>query len=603
MSERMDVSRRTFMAGAATTALAAGSVSSIFNAPMTEQLNGASQLQGNRFDQPGSPSRKAERAWGKAEYDYYQQMRDPDALAQQGSPTSPEFSQMKNAVKDYGVDPTGGRLISEDIPSTIPDGTVIVFPAGTYLLPETWEIEAEGVGGIVGAGYEQADGPPKPGKQAATFVAAENSRTQIQFISQTGLFANIVLDQTRTNNSLGLVLETDGFSQVRDVRYIGTQDNTGAGVADSLEIPLCALRGTREQATVRAERVVGQYVGLPSDKESGGAPFFWVGSSHKGLAQLGHCVIRGAADNGLYGGRTPGDVQVKGGKYINNAVSQLRYSARGSWADGVTLVVDAKNYKGPVASQGYNDKFGTHGIKIERGNEAPNKPSGAVLRNADIRLLSEGSQGVGAGVRVRGSEGALKIENSRIANNLECPSVIAEAPGGGYSGATAPAPHNITITDSLFTGSNGEVQVSGRENSLIKNTCIRVPGAGSNTISGMRIGDGVGFGKKCTAGGLKAPDKVGSSGNLSSVPIPNGSFPENDGGSGPYSDIFSSLKGRDPENKESSLLGSFLNGIKKTVGGVFLFIVAGIIIVLISGALFLALSILSIYLIYKFFLS
>jgi hypothetical protein len=518
MSERVEVSRRAFMVGAATT-LAAGSNDSIVSTPLNEQLNGMGQSQGSRFDQPGQPSRMAERAWGEAEYDHYQRMRNPDALAQQGSPTSPTFSQTKNAVKDYGADPKGNRPISEDIPSTIPDGTVIVFPPGTYLVPKMWTIEAEGVGGIVGAGYKKASSPPKPGKQATTFVAAGNSRTRIQFIAQTGLFANVVLDQTRKNNSLGMVLETDGFNQIRDVRYVGTQDNTGAGVADSLEIPLCALRGTQEQATVRAERVVGQYVGLPSDKESGGAPFFWVGSSHKGLAQLGHCVIRGAADNGLYGGRTPGDVQVKGGKYINNAVSQLRYSARGSWADGVTLVVDAKNYEGPVASQGYNDKFGTHGIKIERGNEAPNKPSGAVLRNADIKLLSEGSQGVGAGVRVRGSGGALKIENSRIVNNLDCPSVIAEGPGGGYSDATAPAPHNITITDSLFTGSNGEVKVSGRENSLIRKTCFKIPGASSEIVSGMKIGSGVGFGRKCKAGGLKAPKKVGSSGNLSAVNI------------------------------------------------------------------------------------
>ncbi|EMA48677.1 hypothetical protein [Halococcus thailandensis] len=602
MSKGVEVSRRTFMAGAATTAFAAGFSDSILGAPMNEQVNGAGQSQGDRFGRPGYPSRKAERAWAEEEYDHYQRMHNPDIFAQQGSPTSPTFSQTKNAVKDYGADPKGNRPVSEDIPSTIPDSTVIVFPPGTYLISGTWTINAKGVGGIVGAGYKKASGPPKPGKQAATFVAAGNSRTQIQFIAQTGLFANVVLDQTRENNSMGMVLETDGFNQIRDVRYIGTQDNTGAGVADSLEIPLCALRATQEQANVRAERVVGQYVGLPSDKESGGAPFFWVGSSHKGIAQIGHCVVRGAADNGLYGGRTPGDVQVKGGKFINNAVSQLRYSGRGSWADGVTLVVDAKNYKGPVASQGYNEKFGTHGIKIERGNEAPSKPSGAVLRNADIKLLSEGSQGVGAGIRVRGSSGALKVENSRIVNNLDCPSVIAEEPGGGYSGATAPAPHNLAITDSLFTGSNGEIKVTGRENSLIRNTCIKAPGASSSSIGGMRIGNNVSFGKQC-AGGLRAPDKVGSAGNLSTVPIPNGTFGGGPGG-GPYYDIFSSLKERDvSNNKDGGLLGNFLNGIKKAVGGLFMVIIGGILIILIACALIFSIYAIFLYLIYKIFLT
>jgi hypothetical protein len=519
MTETLEVSRRTFLEAGAVTALPVGGPRSLGTATASPSEAALSQASTRRFDEVGSPSREADRAWARAEYDHYQRMGDSDDLAQQGSPTSPQFSQTKNAVKDYGADAKGNRPISEDIPSTIPDGTAIVFPPGTYLVPKTWTIEAEGVGGIVGAGYKQASSPPKPGKQAATFVAAGNSRTRIQFIAQTGLFANVVLDQTRSNNSIGMVLETDGFVQARDVRYAGTQDNTGAGVADRKEVPLCALRATQQQATVRAERVVGQYVGLPSDKESGGAPFFWVGTSHKGTAQMGHCVVQGAADNGLYGGRTPGKAQVKGGKYINNAVAQLRYSGKGSWADGVTLTVDADSYKGPVASQGYNDKFGTHGIKVERGDEAPNKASGAVLRNADIKLLSEGDQGVGAGVRVRGSGGALKIENSRIVNKLECPSVIAEAPGGGYSGATAPQPHNITITDSLFTGTNAEIKVRGRENSLIRKTCIKIPGAGPDSISGMRIGNGVGFGKQCKSGGLKNPKQVGSSGNLSSVPM------------------------------------------------------------------------------------
>jgi hypothetical protein len=126
---------------------------------------------------------------------------------------------------------------------------------------------------------------------------------------------------------------------------------------------------------------------------------------------------------------------------------------------------------------------------------------------------------LGAGIRVRGSGGALKIENCRITNNVECKSVIAESPGGGYSGYTAPQPHNITITGSLFQGTKSDeiIDVKGRDNSLIRKTCFKIPGASQDSISGMKIGSGVGFGKQCKSGGLKAPDKVGASGNLSSA--------------------------------------------------------------------------------------
>jgi len=532
VSETVELSRRTFMTGAAATAFSAGSdIDPIGRATATaEGPVELPRIGADRFGQPGSPSRQAERAWAETEYDHYRSMHE--GYAQQGSPsgrnesdgsgspTSPNFDRVVDAVKDVGCDPSGNRPISEDIDgSAMQDGTLIVFPPGTYLLSGKFQASVDGTFGMVGAGYEQASDPPKPGKNTATFVAAADSRTRINFRASTGLFANVVMDQSSTNSSTGIVLTSSGFVQARDVRFTGVQDNTGEGVSDRLAISPCALQSD-EGATVRAERVVGQYIGLPGDKNSGGAPMFWVGSGNNGTAQIGHCVSQGAADNGVYGGRTSGNVQIKGGQWINNEVSQLRYSGQGSFADGVTIVVDKDQYKGPTTGGGFNEVYGTNGIKIERGDNGYAKPGGAILRNADIRVRSVGSKGMGAPVLVRGSGGALKIENCRILNQLDKPSVRAEGPGSGYSGSTSPPPHNVTITDSLFIGSNSEsvVSVSGRENSLIRKTCFEISGAGPGSVSGMKIGS-VGFGKDCKAGGLKAPKKVGSSGNLSAVNI------------------------------------------------------------------------------------
>lgn len=521
------------MTGAAAAALSASAGAPIAGAAPNREPARLEQPTESHFDKHGSPSRAAERAWARAEYDHYQRMRD--ASAQQagggngssgsgsGSPTSPSFERVLDAVEDVGCDPAGGRSISADLDgSVMQDGTLIVFPPGKYLLTRKLQASVDGTFGMVGAGYEQATSPPKPGKNAATFVAKGGSRTLVNFRATTGLFANFVMDQQSSNSSTGIVLGSKGLTQARDIRFVGVQDNTGKGVPDKLQIPPCSLQA-QKGATARAERIVGQYIGLPGDKNSGGAPMFWVGSGNKGTAQIGHCVSRGAADNGVYGGRTAGDVQIKGGQWMNNEVSQLRFSGKGSWADGVTVVIDKDSYEGPTNGGGFNEVYGSNGIKIERGDNGYSKPGGTVIRNADIRVQSVGSKGIGAPILIRGSAGAVKIENSRIINALNQPSISADSPGGGYTGHTSPPPHNITITDSVFGGSNSGsiIQVSGREGSLIRKTCFKIGGASANSISGMKIGSGVGFGQNCTAGGLKAPGKVGSAGNLSSLPPPS----------------------------------------------------------------------------------
>jgi len=109
-------------------------------------------------------------------------------------------------------------------------------------------------------------------------------------------------------------------------------------------------------------------------------------------------------------------------------------------------VIDPANYKGPPSDYGsFNGKIGIQAIQIERGDNGVSKRPGAQVRNVDIRIRSEGSGGVRGGITVLGSGGALKISNTRVVNQTDQSSVLAQAPGSGYSGYTAPEPHNIML--------------------------------------------------------------------------------------------------------------------------------------------------------------
>ena len=81
---------------------------------------------------------------------------------------------------------------------------------------------------------------------------------------------------------------------------------------------------------------------MPGDKNSGGRGggadvLDWFGNRNTG--QTDHCVSHKAADNSVYGGRTAANVRIKSDQWMNNEVIQLRFSANGSWADDVTVVI------------------------------------------------------------------------------------------------------------------------------------------------------------------------------------------------------------------------------------------------------------------------
>ena len=479
----------------------------------------------NGFAQAGEPSRAAYRALAEAERDHQLRMRDEFAQEEDpdggssgsggGQPTSPSFERTVNAVEDLGADPSGSRPINGDIGPAIQDGTLIVFPPGDYVVRGNWQIDVDGTFGMVGAGY-QSNSPPTSG-EVARLVAPAGTAARINFGATTGLFASFVLDQSRSGANIGAVLNSHGFVHGRDLVVAGLVDQTGSAADEARNNSAVAFLSD-PGTTARVTWLIAQGVGYPGDKNVGGVPAIWVGRMNRGTAQIVDCHIRASADNGIYGSRTPGNTHIVGGSYINNEVAQIRYCGRGSFADGVTLGIDADNYSGPIGdSGGFIQKIATNGVKIEQPSHI-DKPGGAVLRNAGIRGLS--GDNVGALIYVRGHGGALKIDNCRVTNAIPgTTSLRASRPGSSYDPASPP-PHNITITDSLFAGPaglNDVVTVNGRPQSLVTNTCFQIPGFAPAMLSGIQIGSGVGFGETCSAGGLRAPSAVGGGGNLSAV--------------------------------------------------------------------------------------
>jgi hypothetical protein len=252
------------MAGMATTALAAGSDDSLIPdpTPTTMEPVGVSRTGVSRFDQPGNPSRKAHRAFAEKEYEHYtQRMRERyEQQGGPGKPTSPNFSKVVDAVKKFGVDPTGKRPINEDIDS-VPEDTLVVFPAGTFKMSGQMTVEATKAG-FVGAGYKD-NKPPSGGKKTTTFVAGEGTYAGFDFRMETGLVGSFVLDFTASKALMLMNARSSGFVQYKDVVWNGVVDTVGSPALDSKEGDyLCAMQ-PEKGATARATRFVMKNNGIP----------------------------------------------------------------------------------------------------------------------------------------------------------------------------------------------------------------------------------------------------------------------------------------------------------------------------------------------------
>jgi hypothetical protein len=242
----------------------------------------------------------------------------------------------------------------------------------------------------------------------------------------------------------------------------------------------------------------------------------WLGQRTQGTVQLAGVKLRGWS-NGVYGGRTHGRVEVAGGTMWNNINSQLRLGGA-SVVDGATLILDDREWSmeqnpGPYS---LGEKQGVYAIRVDP-EDIGNRTDPIKFKNVEIQAKSMG--GGASVVDFESHAGPGVFDNCKIMNHLDRPVIYGATPAGGGG------PANIMVKNSLVGGSSSAtvMEIHDRPQSRIQQTCITIPDAGPDDINGADIGSGVSFGKCTSSSGLKAPKEVGSGGNISSLPAPNGS--------------------------------------------------------------------------------
>jgi hypothetical protein len=501
----------------------------------------------------------------------------------------PKFETI-HAVENLGLDPTGKTSISDEFSSKIGSlsNKSVVFPSdGTFKITHQATVAPPGPIEIIGNG-------------CTFFLPPHHDMRSFVFVLPSGsLVRDFTIDQTAKMSLQEISLQSRGVVRGDNVTIKGyAPARRDKYKTDSTATMMFAPIARTEDAIVRAtnfKAVGGTAAGthdendLPPDALENvldGLIGIFIGASNLGTIQLVNLGLSGWS-NGIYGGRTTGTVEVLGGKFVNNFNAQTRIGG-GSVVDGAEMLLDDRLWhdKGPF-------KIGHQGVYAARIDaKHGNLTDPAKFKN--LKVIGESMREGASLFDWESKAGQGIIKNCEIVNHLDRPAILGEPPN-------VPGAANVLVAWCLIRGdSPGPVMVmNGRQQSRIRNTCIKVPDAGPEDIVGADIGKDVSFGKCKPNSGLKNPKKVGNPGDISELPTPDpGSNPASE--TGPYYDIFSEIKGKDvSDGGGTGLLDFFLHGFQAAIATIITVLVGAIVLIFFGIPLMLALFAVIGYLGYK----
>jgi hypothetical protein len=282
-----------------------------------------------------------------------------------------QFDQVVDLVEDYGADPTGSEPVDSALEAAASADTLVEVPDGEYLFSGEVLLSPSGNVGIVAK-----DGA------SPRFVAPDGFNDYLLNIYHLpkAVFEGIDIDITTSDTTAGLRFDIDEAFHVQDVEFLGRGTHPDSSVVSALVLTLVNSSGTGTVRNVRALEgsAIGHY------KSGGGRIGAYVGSGTKGTVRFEQCRFEEFGNNGLYCGRTPGNVQVVGGTYRNNNVAQVRIAGDGSYVTDATVAVDLDTYTGPTTLQ--ESAYNTRGVVIDAGDIQ--QPPGVLVKNCDVSLAN-----------------------------------------------------------------------------------------------------------------------------------------------------------------------------------------------------------------------
>lgn len=369
-----------------------------------------------------------------------------------------QFDRIVDAVDDLGADPDGNDRIDAILENEISDGTLVVFPEGTYLSGDV-QLEGSDIGLIAAPGARPTVVPAEPRNDMGEVLWSYSDQGGF-------LLQGFEYDYTADEYGNRIQVTPSGDFSVCDIRFRGAFPDDTKGFR--LDVRDENAEGLLQRAVMTGgpEETTDDWNGI------------YVGREHSGTVTIKECTVANGSNNGVYasgpGGEGGGDgpVRVIGGLYKNNNITGVRIGSTDSVVRDVDVVVDSQvpEYNGRNA----------RGIRIR-------DKRGQVVEDCDIRYGEDATGGSGA-VSVHTETGHATIRDVRIQMDKDGMAAIrGKSPEvGGDVGVSV---ENVHITGSA--ADEAAVDIADRPDSQIRNSCINQTGSNRDGVDLSRSGGSV----------------------------------------------------------------------------------------------------------------
>ena len=375
------------------------------------------------------------------------------------------FETVVNMV-EAGADPTGEEPIDPILDEHVADDTLLYFPEGRYKLNQFRNYEGTNDDfeadlyyglenfGLLGAGSGRTELVPRDGQGSAAYGTGYFHRLWFELrYGRNYLVKGFTFDYTAENTGGRFQLLPDGDFIMRDVQVRGENDVQEGPLLFSVLDP----EGTGLVRDVRLPDGGGT-IGF-------GPTGIYVSKGHQGTITLRDCVIEGFPDNGLYASNPsdPAAVEVIGGRYANNNISQVRLGTSRSFVKNARVeVTEAIEVDGPVNMRG---------IRVADG-------SGVEIENCDVVVSADvNSSGAIVGNHYAGD---FSVKNTRIRTDAPYKRYAV------YAKSTNVEDSGVTMKNVSITGDSPDrmaVVMKGRDPATLKNVCIQQTGANRDGVT------------------------------------------------------------------------------------------------------------------------
>ncbi|WP_416841654.1 hypothetical protein [Haloferax sp. DFSO52] len=372
------------------------------------------------------------------------------------------FDRVLNAA-DF-CDTSGQRDCSGAIESRLTNGTLIKFPKGTYKISNTIY-----PGGPSNVGMYSEDG--------AVFKIPSNTEPTV-FLNKGGrnvLFEGITIDQTASGAFANMKFLCERNAQIRDIEIVGRAPAADHRLDQHILCDVHDPNGTSviERFVAKDGGVLGEY------RNSAGG--IQATPSHHGTLKIIDCHIEEMSNSAIYATRNDGNIQIEGGVYRNNDVSQVRFMGPNSYVDGALIEIDMSKANNPGTPRKMR------GVWIEtKQSKFDGTKNGGYVRNST--LIVRDSPNTIEAIDLDETGGWLEVENCDFIIDRDGSRAIT-----GYKPTDkasnypkAPKPWDLKVTNCTIKGSaaNREsLKIVGRPSSTVENVCIQQTASGRDGVT------------------------------------------------------------------------------------------------------------------------